>query len=281
MSVKIVIDSASELNQEEADKLGVVFMPIEVRFGDEEFFDGVNLTKEEFFERLENSSELPKTSLINEYRWEEVFKDITDKGDEVVAISISSGLSGGYASAVEASKKFDGKVFVVDSLNATVGERMLLEYALRLKEKELSAKEIAMMLDEVKSKIRVTAMVGTLKYLKMGGRISAVSALVGEVLSIKPLVAVIDGKVKNIGKAMGTKKAINQVKNIILNDGIDFDMPYGIIWSGSSEDNLNMFIKDCSSLWEESGIEIQKYKMGSTIGTHVGPGAVGLAYFIK
>lgn len=281
MSIKLMIDSASDINQKEAKELGVIFMPIEVRFGKEEYLDGINLSKEEFFEKLEKVTELPKTSLINTYRWEEAFSEATKDGSEVIAISLSSGLSGGYQSAVEASKKFDGKVFVVDSLSATVGERLLLIYAQRLIQKGLTAKEIASMLDSAKSKLNITAMVGTLKYLKMGGRISSAAAVVGEMLKIMPLIAVIDGKVKNIGKAMGAKKAFSQIKSIVKDKGIDLDMPFGLVWSGNGEENLNGFIKDCSSLWEENTAEIPVYKMGSTIGTHVGPGAVGIAYFEK
>ena len=281
MSVKFMIDSASDISEKEANELGVIFMPIEVRFDSEEFMDGINITPKNFYNKLEQSSQLPKTSLINEYRWEEAFKDATADGSEVVAISISSGLSGGYASAFEASKKYEGKVFVVDSLSATIGERLLLQRAMELEKQGFGAKEIAEELDTIKYKLNIVAMVGTLKYLKMGGRISATTAFVGEMLSIKPLISVIDGKVKQIGKTMGTKKAFAQIKSIVNEKEIDYNLPCGMVWSGTDTDILNKFVGDTQNIWSEKLTDIQKHIIGCTIGTHVGPGAVGIAFFEK
>jgi len=279
MKLKIMIDSASDITQKEAQDLGVLFMPIEVRFEDEEYLDGINLMPEEFFEKLEKSSSLPKTSLINEYRWEEAFSEATKDGSELLVLSLSSGLSGGYNAAKQAAEKFNGKVQVVDTLSATIGERLLLNYAITLAKKDLSLNEVADLLNAAKAKLNITAFVGTLKYLKMGGRISGAAAVVGEMLKIMPLIAVIDGKVKNIGKAMGTKKASIQIRNIVRDKGINFNMPFCLVYSGENQENLNAFKKECSCLWEENKAEIPVHKMGSTIGTHVGPGAVGIAYF--
>lgn len=279
--VKIMIDSASDINASEAKSLGVIFMPIEVRFGDDEFLDGVNISRDEFFDRLTTSTELPKTSLINEFRWEEAFKEATKDGDEVVVISISSGLSGGYLSALAASKKYEGKVFVVDSLSAAVGERLLLQFALKLVGEGFSASEVAQKLNGAKTKLNIVAMVDTLKYLKMGGRISAATAFVGGMLSIKPIIAVIDGKVRNVGKAIGQNKAFAQIKSIIQNKGIDFSMPVGLIWSGKTPVGVDVFKRTCNDLWLNHMQDIPEFQMGCTIGTHVGPGAVGIAFFEK
>ncbi len=195
--IKILVDSASDVEQSEAEELGISLIPMQIRFGNEEFYDGVNLFHKEFFERLIESAELPQTSQINEYRFEEQFKKLTEDGSEVIAVTISSKLSGTYSCAVKAAKKFAGKVFVVDSLNACIGERILLLYALRLvKEGKLSASEIAAELDCKKKKIQLLAVLDTLKYLRKGGRISAVSAFAGEMLSIKPVVSVVKGEVK-------------------------------------------------------------------------------------
>ena len=282
MSVKLMIDSASDITQNEADKLGVILAPIEVRFKDEEFLDGIDLFPEDFYLKLENCEELPKTSLINSYRWEEYFSKATEDGSDVVVITLSSKLSGTYRAAMEASEKFGGKVFVVDSLNACTGERLLLLYALSLKEKGLSAKEIAAMVENVKPKVNILAMVDTLKYLKMGGRISATTAFVGEMLAIKPIIAIIGGEVKQVGKAMGVKKAFSFLKTFVENKGgVDFNKPYGIVWSGNQQGGLEKFMVDGKKIWEENGNDISKYIIGSTIGTHVGPGAVGIAFFEK
>lgn len=280
MSVKIMIDSASDINKQEAKKLGFLFMPIQVRFESEEYLDGVDLLPSEFFNKLDSSKEMPQTSLINSYRWNEAFEEATKNGDEVVAITLSSKISGTYEAAVEASKAFEGKVFIVDSLNAALGERLLGLYALELSKKNLSAKEIASLLNEQKLKIRLYAVIDTLKYLKKGGRISATTAFFGEMLSIKPIVSVIDGKVEVIGKAKGNKKG-NQyiISKTEESGGIDFNMPYGVLYSGNDKSNIDKFLEESKSVFD--GSEPTNYCLGCTIGSHIGPGAVGVAFFSK
>lgn len=281
--VKILVDSASDIDLEEAEKLGISLLPMEVRFGDEEFLDGVNLSHKKFFEKLVESVELPKTSQINEFRFEESFRKLTENGDEVVAIVISSKLSGTYNCAKKASEAFAGKVEVVDSLNACIGERILIQYALRLaKDGKMSAKEIAKELDDKKGKIQVLALLDTLKYLKKGGRISSVVAFAGELLSIKPVVAVVKGEVKLVGKAMGSKKGNNLLMQLVEKcGGIDFDMPYALGYSGLSDEYLKKYLKDSEILWKDKTENVPSYMIGSTIGTHVGPGAIAVAFFAK
>ncbi len=279
--IKIVVDSASDIDQQEADELGITLLPMQVRFGEEEFLDGVNLSHRTFFEKLIESAELPKTSQINEYRFEECFENLTKNGDEVIAILLSSKLSGTFESAKRASKKFDGKVFVVDSLNACIGERILCQYALRLvKEGKLSAKEIVDELNEKKTKIQLLAVLGTLKYLKKGGRISSLVAFTGEVFAIKPVISVVGGEVKMVGKAIGSKKGNNLLMQLVEKcGGIKFDMPYALAYSGLSDDFLQKYLKDSEALWKGKTENIPTYMIGSTIGTHVGPGAIAVAFF--
>ena len=280
MSVKIMIDSGSDITEEEAKKLGLLLVPIQVRFENEEYLDGVNLLPTEFYNKLTSSKEMPQTSLINSYRWTEEFEKATKNGDEVVVITLSSRISGTYNAAVESAKNFSGKVFVVDSLNAALGERLLGLYALELAKKNLSAKEIASLLNEQKTKIRLFAVIDTLKYLKKGGRISATTAFFGEMLSIKPIVSVIDGKVEVIGKAKGNKKG-NQylISKVEESGGVDFNMPYGVLYSGNDKENVEKFLQDISNIFENNRPNI--YVLGCTIGTHIGPGAVGIAFFAK
>lgn len=282
MSVKLIVDSASDINEQEAKELGIIMLPMEVRFGLEEFLDGVNLTPNMFYNKLIESNELPKTSQINPYRFEEAYMQIVDNGDDVVVITISSKLSGTYRSACEAAKQFVGKVYVVDSLNACIGERLLVQYALRLIADGKSASELADELNNVKSRINVMAMLNTLKYLKKGGRISAVTAFAGEVFSIKPVVGIVNGEVKMVGKAMGSKKGNNLLNTLVeKKGGIDFDMPFGVVWSGVDDTMLNKYVEDSAYLWESYTEKVPAYMIGSTIGTHVGPGAIGVAFFEK
>lgn len=280
MSVKIMIDSASDVNEQEAKRLGFLFVPIQVMFEGEEYFDGVNLLPSEFFDRLKMSKNMPQTSLINSFRWKEEFEKATANGDEIVVITLSSKISGTYEAAVQSAEKFAGKVEVVDSLNAALGEKLLGLYALELAKQNLSAKEIAKKLNEEKTKIRLYAVIDTLEYLKRGGRISSATAFFGEMLGIKPIIAVVDGKIEVIGKAKGHKKG-----NLYLNStieqtgGIDFDMPYGLLYSGMDKTNIEKYKSDSTYLFE--GHIPDMHPLGCTIGTHIGAGAIGISYFVK
>ncbi|MDE6661534.1 MAG: DegV family protein [Anaeroplasmataceae bacterium] len=279
--IKILIDSASDIDAIEAEEKGIYLLPIEVTFGEDTYLDGVNLSHSEFFEKLVESDELPKTSQINPYRFEEEFEKLTEDGASVICITISSKLSSTYNNAVAASKKFKDKVFVVDSLNACIGERILCDLAIRLVEEgKLSASQIKEELDKRKETIELLAVVATLKYLKKGGRISSVVAFTGEMLSIKPVISIINGQVKMVGKARGSKKGNNLlVEKIEACGGIDFNYPYATGYSGLSNDFLKKYLEDSAALWKNSTDSVPMYQIGSTIGTHAGPGAIAVAFF--
>ena len=279
--IKLLIDSASDISLEEADKLGITLLPIEVRFTDKEYMDGVDLLPAQFYEMLKTCKELPKTSQINPFRFEEAFEEATKNGDEVICIVLSSAISGTYSNALQAAEKFKGKVHVIDSLNACIGERLLGMYALNLIKEGLSAEEIVEKLEVSKTKLNVMASIDTLKYLKMGGRISALVAFTGEAFNVKPLIAVVNGKIEMIGKAIGSKKANKLLQEKVANKKVDFDLPFGIVWSGTNDAAAVNFKTETAYMWGETGANVNHYVIGSTIGTHVGPGALGFAFFEK
>lgn len=282
MGIKLMIDSASDINKEEADRLGIILMPMIINFKDEEYLDGVNLLPIEFYEKLIEFDELPKTSQINPFRFEEAFAKAVENGDDLIVITISSKLSGTYASAVQAASMFENKVFVVDSLNACIGERLLCQYALLLLKEGLGAQEIVSKLNEVKSKINVLAMLNTLEYLKKGGRISSTVAFAGEMLALKPVIGIVEGEVKLIGKALGSKRGNSLLNSLVeKKGGIDFNMPCGVVWSGMDDTVLQKYVADSEHLWKEYTETIPAYMIGSCIGVHVGPGAIGVAFFEK
>lgn len=282
MAVKLVVDSASDISKREADELGIHMISMSILFGDKTYMDGVDLSGKDFFEKLIESDELPTTSQINMFQFEECFSELTKDGSDVVAITLSSKLSGTYAGAVSAAGSFPGKVFVVDSLNASLGERILIQYAVGLLRDGASAEEMAEKLNEAKGRIKLMALLGTLEYLQKGGRISAVTAMSGAILQIKPVIAIMDGEVKMVGKAMGSKKGNNLLTQLIeKSGGIDFKMPYATAYSGMDDSLLQKYIKDSSSIWKDEMDQIPSYCIGSTIGTHVGPGAIAVAFFAK
>ncbi len=279
MKTKIMIDSASDLTQEEAKKLDLILMPIMIQFGDEEFADGIDLNFEDFYNKLETSSILPKTSLINSFRWSEAFKDAIADGSELVVITISSKLSGTYQAAVDASKEFEN-VYVVDSLSGAFGEASLGIYANKLRNEGLNAREIVEKINEKKQDIRIFAVIDTLKYLKKGGRISSTSAIIGTMLSVKPVVGLVEGEVKMLGKAIGNRKANLMLNSFIEKEGgIDFNMPYGYIYSGNDKSNLEKYKIESKDYIKNN--PVTEHCLGCTIGSHIGPGAAGIVFFKK
>ena len=280
MAVKLIIDSASDISKKEAKKLGITMVPMTISFGEEEFFDGVNLSTEEFYRKLTEGSFFPKTAQIPPFRFEKTFKDATADGSSVIVITLSSKLSGTYESALTASKNFDGKVFVVDTVSVATGERLLCYHALKLIREGKSAQEVYDELQNIKGRVHIMAVLDTLEFLKKGGRISSAVAFVGGLLNLKPVVELVGGEVKMVGKAMGLKKGVQLLNSIVGNyGGIDFSMPYGVLWTGLDESIADDYIKQSPSVFSEG--QANKYILGSTIGTHVGPGVVGVAFFSK
>lgn len=280
MAVKILIDSASDITIAEGKALGITVLPIEVNFGGETYMDGETILADEFYTKLESANELPKTSQINGYRFEEEFKKHIDNGDEIVYLSLSSKISGTYNNARLTAEQFEGKAYAVDTLSATAGMRILALYALRLVEEGKSAKEIAEELEKKRSKVRIVAMIDTLKYLKMGGRISSAAAIVGGLMNLKPMISVVDGEVKVIGKCVGVKKAIQFINQTVKEcGGVDMSMPYCDLVSGLDTSNYDKYVESASERYGDMASNVSAYKLGATIGTHIGPGAVGAVFF--
>lgn len=280
MAIRFIIDSAADIIPSEADALGLIHIPLKVMFGEMEYSDAVDLTHKEFYEKLIEGDEFPKTSQINPDTFASVFRKVVDDGDTAVVITLSGKLSGTYQSAMIAAEDFEGKVFVVDSENVCIGERILIQYGLKLRDQGFRASEIAAELDVQKKHIRVLALLDTLEYLKKGGRISAAVAFAGNVLSIKPVIAVENGEVSLIGKARGSKKGNNLLRELIANcGGINFDKPYALAYSGLSDHLLQKYIEDSAEIWAPHAEKLPISSVGCTIGTHVGPGAVAVAFF--
>lgn len=281
MAVHIVTDSGSDITNNTLSNLTV--LPITIRFDDgQEYRDGVDITHEEFYERLIESEALPTTSQVTPIVFEEAYEKITAAGDEILVITISSKLSGTFQSATIAAEDYEGKVFLVDSLSVAVGTRALVDYALKLIEEGKSAKEIKDILDEEKKSLQVVAVLDTLEYLKKGGRISSAVAFAGGVMAVKPVVGVEDGVVVMYGKARGSKNAGNAlVTQINACGGIDFTKPYRVGYTGISDALLKKYIKDSAPLWDKYVDDIPYDSIGCAIGTHIGPGGAAAAFFPK
>lgn len=280
--VRLIIDSGSDISKEEATKWGIDVLPLKITFGENDYLDGANITHDDFFCKLIESEHLPTTSQISPYDYEQVFKQVVDAGDTGVCITLASKLSGCYQSACIASEEFGDKIVVVDSESVCVGERILLEYALVKRNEGLSANEIAKCLEEKKKEVILLARLNTLEYLKKGGRISATTAGVGTILSIKPVVTLKDGEIQLLGAARGSKNANNKLMELVKSTGgIDFNEPFALAYSGLSNVELQKYIEDSVSIYSEYEGKLPTFTIGAAIGTHVGPGAIAIAFFGK
>ena len=279
MKTRIIIDSTMDLSPELKSKVSIV--PLTVHFGNEEYIDGVTIDHKAFYEKLVETDVHPSTSQATPDTFIKEFEKAKAAGEGAVVITLSSKLSGTYQSAQIAAEDYEN-VFLVDSGSVTIGGGILVEYALRLLNEGLEAKEIAEKLEEAKERIIIIALVDTLEYLKKGGRISKSVAFAGAVLNIKPVLAVEDGEINILGKARGSKMGNNLlVQEIEKSGGVNFGMPVLVGYSGLSDALLLKYIEDSKRLWEGGLDEIHYTSIGSVIGTHAGPGAIAAAFFKK
>ena len=282
MAVRFIIDSAADMLPEECTKLGIVHLPLKVIFGSTEYADAVDMTHHEFYEKLVESDTLPTTCQIPPADFADAYEQVTAAGDTAVVVTVSGKLSGTYQSAMIAAEDYPGKVFVVDSRNVSLGERILIQHGLALAEQGFEAADIARMLEFQREKIRVMALLDTLEYLKKGGRISSTVALAGTLLSIKPVISLDDGAVAMIGKARGSKQGNNLLRLLVEQcGGINFEMPFCLAYSGLSDAMLRKYIADSAELWQGKTENLPIATVGCAIGTHAGPGAIAVAFFEK
>ena len=219
MNIKIVTDSGSDITKEEAEKLGIELISMEVSINKKTYLDGDTISADEFYNQLEECTELPKTSQINPFRFEELFDRLTKNGDKVIAILLSSKLSGTYSNAKSVESNYNNNVYVVDSYNAALGQKIIVMLALQLVKEGKSFEEIIATIEKEKQRVSIIVLLNTLKYLKMGGRISPFVAFAGETLNLKPLVGMVDGEVKLIGKGRGFNKSKKIINELIAQRG--------------------------------------------------------------
>ena len=277
MKTRIIVDSTADLMPEYKSRVHTV--PLTVHFGDEEYIDGVTIDHKAFYEKLIESDTLPTTSQATPAAFIREFETARQAGEAAVVITLSSTFSGTYQSAVIAAADYDN-IYIVDSASAAMGSGILVELAFRLLDSGMGAAEIAKTLEEEKEKIVIVALVDTLEYLKKGGRVSKAVAFAGGVLNIKPVLSVIDGDIRMLGKARGSKMGNNLlVQEIDKAGGIDFTKPVLLGYSGISDALLLKYMEDSRHIWEGRLETLRYTSVGSVIGTHAGPGAVVVAFF--
>ena len=275
MSIKIIVDSTADMTPDVAAQVGIV--PLTVHFGDREYTAGVDIDNQKFYEMLVESDELPTTSQPTPFAFAQEFRKAVDAGHEVICLTCSGKLSGTNQSANIAAEDFDGKVTVVDSGTIAISLGILAEYAVSLVEQGLSSAEIAKKLEETKENVRLLALVDTLDYLKKGGRVSPTVAFAGGLLNIKPMITIADGEIQILGKARGSKQGNTLMNQEARKQGIDLTMPIMVGYTGTDDALLQKFLEDGSDFWKAASVSL----VGSVVGTHAGPGAVAVAFFVR
>lgn len=279
ITIQIITDSTCDLSPEEQARLNIQVIPLTVHFGEDAYLDGLEITSEQFYGRLVSSAELPTTSQVTPQTFVDAFRQHLDAGDEVVGIFISSEISGTYNSACVAQETLaSDKLFMVDSRSATMSLALLVAEAAKHRDAGFSAAQIAEHIRTLAQKVRFMAAVNTLKYLRKGGRISATTAVVGEALSMKPIVSIIDGSVHSVDKARGMQAAIKAMLQRVQKDLPD--LQYGVVFAHSCAPEL--LDKATDSFQGPLGLsDWLTCEIGSVIGTYAGPGAVGFAYIAR
>lgn len=275
--IKIVIDSTADLTKEEIQKLGLCVIPMVVRFEDKEYIAGEDLSNAQFYELLKKSKSLPQTAQINEQTYKDTIVPLLQSGYDVFAITISSALSGSYNSLRLASEEINSPhLAIFDSLSVTMALKVLVYEAVKFCKKSDNLQELCLYMEKLKTKCRLFAVVDNVKYLIKGGRLSKGAGFAATALNIKPIVAINNGKVEAIGKGIGflptLKAMLKKLENIDFSKKVCF---------GHSND-----IKKFEILKAEFEKKFN-YKVpcpceiGPIIGTHAGPGCVGVAFIEK
>lgn len=274
--IQIVVDSASDYTIEEARQKQLELIPISITIGEKSYRDGLDLGRNEFYELLTASKEFPKTSQPSPQAFLETFSKAKEQGDELIYIALSSALSGTYQSAILAKNIVDyDKIYVIDSLSATYTIKVMADYACQLRREGRKAEVIAEKLEALKPRVKVVAALETLEFLARGGRISKATALIGSMANIKLIITITqEGEVEALGKCLGKNKAVSAVLHQLKEGNPDPNFPLYSIYSYGTE-NSETFEK---KLAQEGFRPTARLQIGSTIGTHIGPGAFGVIF---
>lgn len=280
MSIRIVVDSTSDLTDEIIEKYNIKMVPLSVNFEDESFLDKVELSTSDFFKKLAASKKLPTTTLVSPGAFVEAFSEILLEGDQVLGLFIASELSGTYDSARMAKNMIGSdNIYIVDTKSACLGSFALILEAIKLVEQNKTIEEVVEELEKVKGNIVVVAALDTLKYLEKGGRLSKGQAVVGTFLNIKPIIAVKDGKIEVIEKIRGKNKTIKWFDEWIEKNNFDLSDKTVLLFHGDALEQLKVLRETIEKKYNIKNIIEQE--IGAVIGTHAGPGVLGIGFLNK
>ncbi len=274
MAVRVVTDSVSDLPPEIAEELGITVVPANVHFGTQVFRDGVDLTTDEFFEKLFSGPDFPTTSQPSVGEFLDAYTRVAEDADAIVSIHVSSKVSGTFNSAVQGAEgaEVGCPIEVIDTLQASMGVGLIVMAAARAANAGASLEEVVEVVNGETPRAQCVVLLDTLEYLKRGGRIGNAQALVGTLLKIKPLITIQDGVVDNFGKERTRRKGMARLERAAK----DFS-PFtaASVMYSTSRDEADSLAESIRPLMEgdEEPIVV---RFGPALGTYVGPDSLGL-----
>lgn len=277
--IRIITDSLCDLTMDYAKELNIDILPLTVRFGEEDYKCGIDLTNEGFYDKLVNNSNHPSTAAVNPYEFEEIFQRYIDAGDEIVAILFSRQMSATYQSAsIAADNVASDRLHLIDCENGAMGQTLLIQTAVAMRDKGKSAVEIAEEIRALLPKTMTYIVVDTLEYLKRGGRISKSAALIGGLMKLHPVLQVIADGAKPVDKVKGKKSCNAWLIQKLKEQPADTNYKL-VIGHSNAPERAEAFQEQL----REAGItnEIFITCIGPVVGTHIGPNCLGIGYIAK
>lgn len=279
MAIRIISDSTCDISHEDRERMDIRVVPLTVNFPDASYLDGVDITNEQFFEKLDHYKNLPTTSQVTPQAFIDIFEESLNDGDDIVGIFLSGDISGTFQSAHIAKDTLKSdKIHLVDSRNTTLALALLVLEAVKCRDEGMPAADISAHISSLTPKVRLMAMVNSLKNLHKGGRLALAPTLIGGAIGIKPLATIVDGKVTAMGKAIGVPAAFKLLLQKVLGEMPDmkYGFTFGHACSPEALEKLVSYLKEPLKITEWFTCNI-----GCVIGTHVGKGAVGFAYIAE
>jgi DegV family protein with EDD domain len=275
--VVLFTDSTSDLPKHYVEENDIRIVPLTVHFGDEEYKDWYDLTPAEFYAKLTTSSHTPTTSQVPPQRFVEEYEKELIKGNSILSIHLSSKVSGTYQAAVTAKNMLESSnIEVVDSKGMSIGFGLIVLEAAKMLKQGLGIKETADRVRAICDKQQYYFSVDTLEYLKRGGRLSPMKAMIGTILNMKPILCVKDGAVEPLDKVRGRKKVFARLIELSKEAGVDFSSQSIAVAHACVPDVAAEFANEVKK--ELNPKEILIAEIGSVIGTHAGPGAIGIFF---
>lgn len=278
MTIRIVTDSTSDIPSEVARKLGISIVPLTVSFGKKVYRDGIDLNAEEFYSKLAQSEELPKTAQPSVGSFIDVYETLAPQDNEIISIHLSNKLSGTYNTALLAKEAMtkDCRIEVVDSKSVSMGLGLTVIAAAKAVRDGVTFKEAMDIIHRNISRIHLVAFLQTLEYLEKGGRLGKGKALLGTLLHVKPLITVQEGEVQPFGRARTTRGALQRLYDFV--NALLHIRGLSIMYTTVSKE-VEILAKLLAPLFPQDRIIVTQ--VGSTLGTHTGPGTVGVAALVE